>query len=391
MPKKIIDLGSCCLDIQQASSSNGTPILIWDQKSSDNNNQLWNFTNDGYIESYMFPNKCLDTETGLVSIGTKIVLMDKNGANHQKWDFDRITGMITSRLDSDMCIARAIRKSDRTIIKGSSVYLWNKNSPNFLLDEWKWNLIDVPQAPVIINLSYKIFAHPITGEFPKPEMIANIHFAVQDMNLFCNSLNTNFRFRLLEEPVLIGGSNASGHANFWFNTNLQIGGHLNELDTMARSFLNADYPFDQTNAFAWRANAVNIFLSGIGYGGVSLFPGIGDSVGLAIDTDRTGMTIQIHELGHFFGLPHTHDSNGMFADILIDNKDFKNPEEIAQANYHKPLSNLSPEEAQLVENTWSNIMSYHGSNTHPLNILTANQLERWDSVMRNARSGVITV
>jgi hypothetical protein len=238
----------------------------------------------------------------------------------------------------------------------------------------------------IINLSYKIFTNPATGKLPRQNMQANIHSAVQQMNHHCINLNTNFRFRLIEDPVLIGGPEASGHVNFWFNTRF-INNHLKELDNMASSFFDSNNKFDSSNTFAWRDNAVNIYLTGQGYGGVSSFPGNGNTIGLAIDADSMGVHLQIHELGHFFGLPHTQPEDGI-ADTLPDRQEW-DAEGIAQNNFHgRSISMLNPEEKQLVENTWSNIMSYH-SDRHPVTIFTNGQLTKWDSVMRNQRANVI--
>lgn len=387
--QKIIDLSNFCQDVQGGNTANGTPIVVWDQKSSYNKNQLWYLTDDGYIESFLQSNKCLDTDRGLLDIGTKIVLMDKNDNESQKWNFDRNTGMITSKLNPNMCIARSVSQNTKTSIKGSPIFLWNKNAQNFLEEEWKWNLIEVNQPIEKINLSYKIFVNPVTGLIPQPDIITNIQKAVKEMNQLCENLSTSFRFQLFEDPLLIGGPDASGHVNFWFNTNLQLGGNLKQLDIMANSFFNPDYPTDQTNCFSWRPNAVNIYMSGRGYGGVSLLPGQGNSIGLCIDNDFNGVSGHIHELGHFFGLLHTHESNGMFNDLLLDNKSFNSADEISYANFNKPLRSLDNQQKKLIENTWSNIMSYHGSKDNNLNIFTKSQLIKWDVEMIRSRYNVL--
>ncbi len=238
---------------------------------------------------------------------------------------------------------------------------------------WATNTV----TKLTVNLSYKILVHPVTGKLADYDIIGHVHDCVQQMNDLCNVLNTNFRFRLAEAPVAIGGPDASGQVNVWFNTPI-MGEHMQPFEKSAK-LLPAE--------FAWRTDAVNIYMTGKGWGGRSSFPGNGELVTIAADVNLLGVHHTIHELGHYFGLFHTHEGHGGLPDILVDDPKW-DMDEIARQNFSKDFAQLSMDEQQLVQNTFSNIMSYHGSATNPLRIFTKSQLDKWELEMRTSRSHV---
>lgn len=382
MPKLIIGPANYCLDIKGADHADGTPIILWEQKGGpDHSNQLWNLTAEGYIESFMDAHKCLGIKDGIPNIGAPIVLMKKNGGNHQKWTLNG--GRLISVLAPGLCIdAEGAKRVDGTVQLGFSLVLWNIVG-SFSGQIWQLTDVHFPQA--LIQLSYKILVNPSTGRLPRRNVATNINRAIREMNTLCTALNTNFRFNLLEPPVPIGGPNACGHANYWYGARIMTNEHLRSFYECARLFYDPNYPTDVSNAFAWRANAVNIYLTGMGWGGYSAYPENGELIAVCADGDSNGI-VQLHEIGHFFGLPHTHDFDGDdgIADTLPDHKDFTG-EDLAQRNFNKPYPALTPNEKNAVDNTLFNIMSYHPNR----NILTPGQLDRWESVMRNQRKNVI--
>ncbi len=133
--------------------------------------------------------------------------------------------------------------------------------------------------------------------------------------------------------------------------------------------------------------------------------------------------VVLHEIGHYIGLPHTHDGqkfeneNGSkctkddscdcfrkisgddgIDDTLPDNDCWDTFNQIASANF--PGLSLTAAQTLLVNNTLSNIMSYHGTAAAPRDaagnvlgpadrfILTSDQLDRMTDYSNNPRAQV---
>ncbi|WP_052708982.1 MULTISPECIES: RICIN domain-containing protein [unclassified Streptomyces] len=69
-----------CLDVRGGSSSNGTPIQMWD--CLGNVNQSWRIASDGTIRAV---GKCLDVQGGRTGNGTPVQIYDCNGTGAQQW------------------------------------------------------------------------------------------------------------------------------------------------------------------------------------------------------------------------------------------------------------------------------------------------------------------
>ncbi|GAA2833688.1 RICIN domain-containing protein [Kitasatospora sp. CM 4170] len=69
-----------CLDVRGGSSSNGTPIQMWD--CLGNVNQNWRIGSDGTIRAV---GKCLDVQGGRTGNGTSVQIYDCNGTGAQQW------------------------------------------------------------------------------------------------------------------------------------------------------------------------------------------------------------------------------------------------------------------------------------------------------------------
>ncbi|GGM17272.1 beta-xylanase [Streptomyces fumigatiscleroticus] len=68
-----------CLDVPNASTTDGTQVQLWDCNS--NSNQQWTYTDAGELRVY--GNKCLDA--GGTGNGTKVQIYSCWGADNQKW------------------------------------------------------------------------------------------------------------------------------------------------------------------------------------------------------------------------------------------------------------------------------------------------------------------
>ncbi|MFM1770278.1 MAG: hypothetical protein RJA22_2807 [Verrucomicrobiota bacterium] len=151
--------------------------------------------------------------------------------------------------------------------------------------------------------------------------------------------------------------------------------------------------------FAWRDNAINIYINNTS-SGVCSFPETGDD---AIFVGSSAYdTLLIHELGHYFGLYHTHqgeqylntDNSGCssancscarliggtgdeIADTVADHQCW---------SYSQMVANNPSASTTAILNTFTNIMSYH----IPADRFTTLQLDRWTDYAGTSRSGVAT-
>lgn len=210
-------------------------------------------------------------------------------------------------------------------------------------------------------------------------VIDNINYANQLLDRNCRG----YRFRLTEVQTVSGWSG-------FFNISARDGGNKTMLEAVATS--NAT-----TRAqFFWRNDAINVYINNTSSGYCS-FPGGGNVIfagATAYDT------LLIHESGHFFSLPHTHDTeqfrngngtacssgcacaqrlggNDGFSDTPLDNECWSRAE-IASGNPGTPDA--------LIDNTWLNIMSYH----LPQDRFTTLQLDAMADTSNGARNNVAT-
>ncbi|WP_147945506.1 endo-1,4-beta-xylanase [Microbispora hainanensis] len=80
-----------CLDVPNASQTNGTQVQIWD--CNGQSNQTWTQTSSGELRVY--GNKCLDVNGAGTADGTSVIIWDCNGQSNQKWQFNS-DGTITA-------------------------------------------------------------------------------------------------------------------------------------------------------------------------------------------------------------------------------------------------------------------------------------------------------
>jgi hypothetical protein len=87
-----------CLDVPNASQTNGTQTALWD--CNGGTNQQWTLTSGNQLQVY--GNKCLDASGQGTSNGTKVVIWDCNGQANQQWTVNS-DGTITGA-QSHLCL-----------------------------------------------------------------------------------------------------------------------------------------------------------------------------------------------------------------------------------------------------------------------------------------------
>jgi hypothetical protein len=87
-----------CLDVPNASSTNGVQTALWD--CNGGGNQQWNLT--AAKELRVYSSKCLDASGAGTSAGTKVVIWDCNGGANQRWNINS-DGTVTN-IQSGLCL-----------------------------------------------------------------------------------------------------------------------------------------------------------------------------------------------------------------------------------------------------------------------------------------------
>ncbi|MFI5616579.1 RICIN domain-containing protein [Streptomyces sp. NPDC051567] len=114
-----------CLDVDANGGGNGTKVQIWQCNGSTQ--QRWYVWNDGRIESFRFPGKCLDADTnGGGANGTKVQVWQCNGSTQQRWSHpagDRALYNLRFYNNGNTVLDRDANVKGN----GAKVQLWQKN------------------------------------------------------------------------------------------------------------------------------------------------------------------------------------------------------------------------------------------------------------------------
>ncbi|MCC0093800.1 ricin-type beta-trefoil lectin domain protein [Streptomyces flavotricini] len=123
-----------CLDVDANGGGNGTVVQVW--QCNGTTQQRWYLWNNGALESYRFPGKCLDADLdGAGSNGTKVQIWDCNSTPQQSW----------SHPSGDRAIYNArfygggniVMDRDANVLgNGARIQLWQKN---FQSQQW-WDV-----------------------------------------------------------------------------------------------------------------------------------------------------------------------------------------------------------------------------------------------------------
>ncbi|MFJ9434161.1 RICIN domain-containing protein [Streptomyces sp. NPDC101490] len=145
-PQKVLDLPvritndfaarptTQCLDVDANGGGNGTVVQIW--QCNGTSQQRWYLWNNGALESYRFPGKCLDADlNGGGRNGTKLQIWDCNNTPQQSWSHpagDR--AIYNARFYNN---GNTVVDRDANVLgNGARVQLWQKN---FQSQQW-WDV-----------------------------------------------------------------------------------------------------------------------------------------------------------------------------------------------------------------------------------------------------------
>ncbi len=237
---------------------------------------------------------------------------------------------------------------------------------------------------ILIRLSYKVVLNPASGTRPPGVTDADIDNAIAAMNALEETYFRGFRFVRVDPVTNIGGRDDTTGAgpSKWYNTD----------------FFTVDGAKDQMQAealanrarYAWNSNAVNLYITnwnGLCRGICSFASD--EIIIISGCTDGSGV-LQLHEIGHYFGLCHTQGCQcasctpGMIgtcntfpgddgiADTLPDLQCWTQ-NNIANFTFNTSYASLTPAQQQQVDDVFFNIMSYHGGRTR----MTELQLDTW--------------
>ncbi|MFC1432261.1 arabinofuranosidase catalytic domain-containing protein [Streptacidiphilus sp. N1-3] len=119
--------GGRCVDVPNASQTNGTQLQLWD--CNGNANQQW--TQTSAKELRIYGGKCLDDEAKGTANGTRAIIWDCNGQTNQQWNVNS-DGTITS-VQSGLCLdASAYGTTNGTLVQlwtctGATNQKWNRS------------------------------------------------------------------------------------------------------------------------------------------------------------------------------------------------------------------------------------------------------------------------
>ena len=252
------------------------------------------------------------------------------------------------------------------------------------------------QGVITIRLSYKVILNPANGNRPTKDdgmqiTDNDIDAAVTAMNNLLVPYLRGYRVQRLGPVTNVGGLNDSTGPSQYFGINFVNDSNKDALKTRMETAAHANA------AYAWNNNVINIYINQATSGGKCSFPEQGGIIIVGPNAVSLGGTTvgntQLHEIGHFFNLCHTHgcvsDSDDGLADTLTDSP-FWTQNQIASNNAlsAKTYNSLSPKEQPQVDDVWLNLMSYHGTTggspaaplpmgVHFQSRLTEGQLDRW--------------
>ena len=180
----------------------------------------------------------------------------------------------------------------------------------------------------------------------------------------------------------------------WYSVDSRDGKNKANLESAA---------LNDPGTYAYRNNAINVYINGSGNTSVCSFPGGGNII---LTGQGAFLPTIAHESGHYFDLHHTQDGesagcttcdntcapsgdgcNDLVCDTLPDTSCW-NQDQIAQYSYGTTYASLNAGQQSRVDDVYHNLMSYHDPNNR--NRLTPDQLDRMTDTSNGGRNNVAT-
>ncbi len=272
-----------------------------------------------------------------------------------------------------------------------------------------------------IRVSYKIVLHAGDGARPTrngggPVRDQDIDDAIEFANELLASYWRGYQFYRVDPITEVGGGPFTGGPSQFFDTDFFAAG-----GSAAKRFMESEAEANPVE-YAWNDSAINIYITNgisggicsfysgwLGYPDCVRFTGIDEKIAIIGGASANNGRLTLHEMGHFFDLCHTQGCPCGCCEAGVTGNCHTIPrsdcigdtvedlacwgqDEIAQHNFGGfTYAQLTPGEQNQVDDSFLNVMSYHGSGCGQSvdNFrMTEQQLDRWGGTALEYRSQV---
>jgi hypothetical protein len=271
-----------------------------------------------------------------------------------------------------------------------------------------------------IRVSYKIVLHAGDGARPTrfgggPVRDQDIDDAIEFANELLASFWRGYRFLRVDPITEVGGGQFLDGPSQFFDTDF-----FGDGGGAAKDFMESEAKANVAE-YAWNHNAINIYITNGISGGICSFysawvsdiclraPVVEEEIAIIGGASANNGRLTLHEMGHFFDLCHTQgcpcgccdsDATGdcntvpktdCIGDTVEDLACWDQDDISANRFAGRAYGQLTPGEQNLVDETFLNVMSYHGSGCGQGvdNFrMTEGQLDRWGGTALQYRGHV---
>lgn len=232
-----------------------------------------------------------------------------------------------------------------------------------------------------VHISVKVIVSPSTGNPPMGISPARIQAATLPTLDFLSAPHwRGYRFDVVDPVTEVGGPSDPNGPSQWYDSDV------------AYCLAIMDAALADPVAYAWNANAINIYINNYPAPKGIHCTQQGESIIVIGRQFGEAAAVYLHEIGHHFtlchtqgcqcaacdtnqtGVCHTEPGDDGIADTLRDLQCW-NRDQIATFNFGSNYSGLPSNQQEQVEDVFLNIMAYHDRVT--ASRLTELQLDRW--------------
>jgi hypothetical protein len=237
---------------------------------------------------------------------------------------------------------------------------------------------------IYIDLSYKVILNPADGTSRpldgsgNPVTDQRIDNTIDGMNQLLDNYSRGFRFRRRGPVWEVGGDGTPTDPSQWFNQDFLNNGGKDAMEGMA----SQNWP-----QYEWKFSDINIYINQGNPGGICSFPHnfwFDENIIIIGASSYANTALTLHEIGHYFNLFHTQGKScgdcttcsGPESDEIDDTLEDRacwGQDAIAMNTFSLSYASLSAANQKRVDDTFFNIMSYHGNRSR----MTEDQLDRW--------------